>query len=118
LASSLGRLAKTLPNHFDSQEILRSLIMAIAINTGQLAGLLTKKHGISHVLIEKNSLNSLAFNRYFLVVMNLNLDDSQIQQSKCNTLSPKGSLTNFCVIFIQKGLINFLRDKVNQLHFF
>jgi hypothetical protein len=118
LASSLGRLAKTSPNHFDSQEILRSLIMAIAINTGQLAGLLTKKHGISHVLIEKNSLNSLAFNKYFFVIMNLNLDDSQIQQSKCNTLSPKGPLTNFCVIFIQNGLSNFLRDQVNQLHFF
>jgi hypothetical protein len=78
--------------------------MAIAINTGQLAGLLAKKHGITHVLIEKNCLNSLAFNRYFLVIINLNLDDSQIQQSKFNTLSSKGPLANFSLIFLQKGL--------------
>jgi hypothetical protein len=45
--------------------------MAIAINTAQLAGLLGKKHGISHVVIAENSLNSFAFNRYFLVIINL-----------------------------------------------
>ena len=46
--------------------------MALAINTAQIAGLLTRKHSINDVIITKNSLNSLAFNRYFSVKYEFN----------------------------------------------
>ena len=69
--------------------------MSIAINTAQISGLLTRKHGVPEVVIVKNRLNSLAFNRYFAVIMNLISDDSQIQQSKGKTLCQTSIYLNF-----------------------
>jgi hypothetical protein len=50
--------------------------MSIAINTAQITGLLTRKYGVSDVVIQKNKLNSLPFNKYFAVIIKLIKDYS------------------------------------------
>jgi hypothetical protein len=42
-------------------------LIALAINSGQLAGLLSKKNNILNIIIVKNKIGGMSFNRFFYV---------------------------------------------------
>lgn len=79
MASSLGKLAKQKTEDFHQDEIIRSTVLSMAVNTGQIAGLLSVKHGLDKVLVSKNDLDCLAVNRLIWVNISIFLDNPQVQ---------------------------------------
>ena len=63
--------------------------MALAINIAQISGLLSRKLKISDIIMLKNEIKGVSFHRLIYVFIFLNIDTTQLLQSRIESICKK-----------------------------